>query len=444
MKAVTETIDTKADKDTIKELESKLSEQQRNQTSRMKELEIRFRKDMDEKIKKLEMEIKGKEVFPALNIQPAGTINLGPSTPTENLSIQQEIQHAQRNYAAHTSSQQEQRNTQHVSSLKEPIPKQRTIVNPQRPGKAPTQSHKYGPIVTNSKEDIIKEAATNVGITKVSDLTIRKFSNLKDKMRYPKETVWTGPEFFGARNLFVRYYLVKKMKFLESEIRFSDVRFCRELEKGILWIRSDRGFVKSMKIRAAELQDNTISLINFTPNRAYKRYMALKEICDQIRLPDPENIKTQIRPGKSDFEVWIKVIKPGSISKYEKHSVQELDPRSELPELEVEVMKTDEVLGYMNAANQAIEDARNDDARNRDENNLSDDVIDVSDVPFITIERRSKRKASDDIERDERENRTMTPESVRNAVNKIHTSIGYTVRPGEQAENDSETDISVD
>ena len=107
-------------------------------------------------------------------------------------------------------------------------------------------------------------------------------------------------------------------------------------------------------------------------------------------------------------------------------------------------MKTDEVLGYMNAAYQAIEDARNDDARNRDENNLSDDVIDVSDVPFITIERRSKRKASDDIERDERENRTMTPESVRNAVNKIHTSIGYTVRTGEQDENDSETDISVD
>ena len=50
----------------------------------------------------------------------------------------------------------------------------------------------------------------------------------------------------------------------------------------LVWLRSDRGFIKSMKVRAAKLQDDSISLINFTPNRAYKRYIAIKKICDQI------------------------------------------------------------------------------------------------------------------------------------------------------------------
>ena len=199
-----------------------------------------------------------------------------------------------------------------------------------------------------------------------------------------------------------------------------------------------------MKIRAAELQDDSISLINFTPNRAYKRYIAIKKICDQIRHPDPDNIKTQIRPGKTDFEVWIKVIKPGKICKYERHTVEELDPRAELPKLEVEVMQTEEVIGYMNAANQAIEDARIEDEKNRDENTNSDDLIEVSDVPFITVERRSKRKASEEIERDERENRVMTPESVRNAVRNIHSIIGYKANPESVDDDDNEADITVD
>ena len=65
-------------------------------------------------------------------------------------------------------------------------------------------------------------------------MTIRKFSADKNRMRYPKNTVWKGEEFVGARNLFVKFFLVKYLKFYESEIRFSDVRFCREPEKGIL------------------------------------------------------------------------------------------------------------------------------------------------------------------------------------------------------------------
>ena len=392
---------------------------------------------MDEKIKRLEAEINKIGPKPSTLIQPAGILNLGPSSANENLSIQQEIQNAQR--IPVPSEDKQTANYARILSTRREATQRTRLQVPK-----PAQPETVAPIITYSKEDIIKEAASNIGITKVLDMTIRKFSNLKNKMRYSKEDVWTGPEFSGARNLFVRYYLVVKMKFNEREIRFSDVRFCREPEKGILWLKSDRGFVKSMLIRAAELQDDSVNLINFTPNRAYSRYMAIKNICDQIRRPDPDHIKTQIRPGKSDFEIWIKVIKQGTISKYEKHLIEEFDKDKHLPELEVQMMQSEEVREYMTAANQAIEDAKDEDMRNRDENSQAVDVLQVEDVPFITVQPRNKRKASNDMDREERQNRTTTPDSIRRAVGQIHLRIGYPALNENSEDDDSENNITIE
>ena len=192
IKAVTETIDQKAEKDAVDKIEKKVEEQNKTNTNRMKELETRFRKDMDEKIRKLEDEIKKINSSP---LQLPRTVNLGPNTAAESLSIQQELQLAQRIPVSQRTPINRNDKPNYVTALSNPHePSQRTKPNTttQRPNRS--DNKRFDPIITNSKEDIIKEAATNIGITKVSDMTIRKFSNLKEKLRYSKDSVWTGPD----------------------------------------------------------------------------------------------------------------------------------------------------------------------------------------------------------------------------------------------------------
>ena len=87
-----------------------------------------------------------------------------------------------------------------------------------------------------------------------------------------KETIWKGNKFEGARNLFMKYNLIKYMHFYEAQIRLSEVRFCCVPEKGIFWLKSDRGFIKSKHVSATKLQDPKISLMSFTPNGAFDSY----------------------------------------------------------------------------------------------------------------------------------------------------------------------------
>ena len=49
------------------------------------------------------------------------------------------------------------------------------------------------------------------------------------------------------------------------------------------------------------------------------------------------------------------------------------------------MMQSEEIREYMTAANQAIEDAKDEDMRNRDKNSQSVDVFQVEDVPFLTV-----------------------------------------------------------
>ena len=73
------------------------------------------------------------------------------------------------------------------------------------------------------------------------------------------------------------------MHFYEAQIRLSEVRFRHVPEKGILWLKSERGFTIGIHIRAAKLQDPKISLMSFPPNGAYDHYKGMKEVVKDTR-----------------------------------------------------------------------------------------------------------------------------------------------------------------
>ena len=392
--------------------------EQEDHKSKLRNMELRFRAEMDKKIAQIQKEIgemnKDKILGP---IQPAGrSINeelaeaQGTSRPVNIAPAWQRIAASPALAAAIHRPPQTAANPQIAASS-------------QRGTQIAAKSNnlRYKPIKIQTKEEIIKEAATTIGIMGVSDMTIRKFSTDKNRMRYPKSTVWKGEEFVGARNLFVKFFLVKYLKFYESEIRFSDVRFCREPEKGILWLKSDCGFIKGMHIRAAELQNDQIKLINFTPQGAYRRYQGMIEICKKIRAQDPEYIRAQIRPAKDDFEIFIKKLREGPSARYIRHKVEEFDPKKELPEIELKVMESDEVKMYMEAATQAIEDAQREAEGNSEEGTPNLEEIEIDEVPFI--ETRNKRKGSPK-EKESKVRRDENYENSEGVIGIVHENMG--------------------
>ena len=63
-------------------------------------------------------------------------------------------------------------------------------------------------------------------------------------------------------------------------------------------------------MRAARIQDPHIKLIPYTPASAMDRKKGLERLLTLVRNKAPRRtVQTQLRPGKSDFQVWIKTEK---------------------------------------------------------------------------------------------------------------------------------------
>ena len=301
----------------------------------------------------------------------------------------------------------------------------------------------FNPITTQTVADVVKIAASNIGIGNVSDLTIRRFSKRQDSMRLPKEEVWTGVKFESARQLFVRFYLTQILRFPESTIRYKNVRFCREAHKGILWIESDPSFIKSMNIRAAEVKNKEVNLVMFTPGPAFERVKAMRKKCEELRNPNPDLIKTQIRIGKEDFEIFVKDTRRNPFAKYEFKCLKKLDPESSIPPIKEKKMNSDEVKEYFDAHKRAIEEAtRTEDENKAEEDNETPDS-DAA-VPFLEPRRRQiKRKVDDRTPEKEEPNKHKKQEgtvNIETTMTDISKNVGTTSTESDSDKSDSDSD----
>ena len=167
-----------------------------------------------------------------------------------------------------------------------------------------------------------------------------------------------------------------------------------------------------------ELQDSRISLISFTPKGAYDRFQGIKDICDNIRKPDPDNIKVQIRPAIDDFEIFIKRLTDRN-ARYQRHKIEEFDPTNKLPPFVLKEMPSEEVQRYMDAADRAISDAEKEAAINNPEGIFS--PLNIEDVPFMVVTRNNKRKESEQEKNNEaKQRREKSPVNGVETIETIH------------------------
>ena len=80
----------------------------------------------------------------------------------------------------------------------------------------------------------------------------------------------------------------------------------------------------------ARVQDKTIRLVNYTPNEAMPRKLALDKLCQKY-CNENKGVRTNIRPGEDDFEVYIKTKPKSEYEQWKRIPMTTIDPENTLP-----------------------------------------------------------------------------------------------------------------
>ena len=115
--------------------------------------------------------------------------------------------------------------------------------------------------------------------------------------------------FEAAKKLAVKDFLADNLGYNKEELDSMEIAETRSTrtEGEILNVAfASNDDVREIHIRKAESQNDEITVRNYIPPNFFERYKALNKICNEKRL-DNKNLKTQLRFGKKDIEVFTKI-----------------------------------------------------------------------------------------------------------------------------------------
>ena len=105
----------------------------------------------------------------------------------------------------------------------------------------------------------------------------------------------------------VKDWLRNYLKFDSTEIDEMEIKETLTSLKGdgIVYVAfTDKSDIAEIYTRIAESQNKDISTRSYIPPQAFDRYMMLNRNCKELR--EHRNVRTQIRFGKEDLEIYIK------------------------------------------------------------------------------------------------------------------------------------------
>ena len=142
--------------------------------------------------------------------------------------------------------------------------------------------------------ETLKKAQSMIGIGEINKESIDYFEK-ECKSRHE------------ARVQAVKEFLAYNLAYTDEELDRLDIVETREAANdNIVYIAiNDTVEIKEIYFRKADSRNDTIVLRDYIPPQIHKRFMALNKICSARRMED-ENMKTQIRFGNNDLEVFVK------------------------------------------------------------------------------------------------------------------------------------------
>ena len=150
------------------------------------------------------------------------------------------------------------------------------------------------------------------------------------------ETMFQDDKYDAARTFLVINLCQFNLHIPPSQIIIESVRSAEKISSGILWVKAPSNFVRFLFTRAAEVRDDMVEVMQFTPGPAISRKRTLEKRLTNIRESAPRGtIYTQLRPGKYDYTLWMKIMRPNGSGRYERRDLSEIDPEKIAPKLEV-------------------------------------------------------------------------------------------------------------
>ena len=166
------------------------------------------------------------------------------------------------------------------------------------------------------EEETLLKVRSMVGLGPISDLTIEHFKNRNETKDKPLEMA-------------VRELLNILLDFNEEELDELGIKETRRGKDEIVYIAADNTeMIREIYTRKANSQTDEMMIRNYVPPQLHARYMALTRQCTQKRAENP-NLKTQVRYGHKDLEIFIKI--KGSEEGYKKTCLNEFMGNNNLP-----------------------------------------------------------------------------------------------------------------
>ena len=135
---------------------------------------------------------------------------------------------------------------------------------------------------------IAKHAAKEHNLTNVSNI------ELFNSHLYTKARIEAAQDFLELELKFERY-----------EIEIKETKMSKDGYRHIMWLTMTEELVKKIYQRAANIKSPRIQLLTYFPHSLYKKKIALEKLLKVARSKN-ESLRTQIRLGKKDLELFTK------------------------------------------------------------------------------------------------------------------------------------------
>ena len=176
-------------------------------------------------------------------------------------------------------------------------------------------------------------ASVKVGLFPITEKDVRFFADHNKHQHLPSDgesKLLYGPEYYNERIQAGVDFCENDLHIPYHMIDIHDCHMCVKPKDKILWVVVSKDFAKQMFMAAAREQNSKIGVIQFIPPPAIDRKVALGKSLTTFRQMDT-SLRTQIRVGECDLEVWAKHHVKGEYHPYVKVDMEVIDPLEELP-----------------------------------------------------------------------------------------------------------------
>ena len=206
-------------------------------------------------------------------------------------------------------------------------------------------------LVSDKKpEELFNEAKERVGIENCNAKEVRRYlwrgtnpdGESTDPDLVSDDELMYSEKYRNERMEAATGILIDRFGFYMSEIYIDEAWFCNLRGRNTMYIQSsNKFFIRSTYWKAASSRDQVFRMAPWIPIAANERKRVLERRLAQIRKTQ-DNLRTQVRMGIDDFEVYGKYLHTGRQEKFELLPSSVYDPNNDLPGINCRDAKKEE------------------------------------------------------------------------------------------------------